>query len=499
MARAARGSGLNLMGAAVSAVANFMLTVAVTRGAPKDIAGILFAITSVFLMASSIGRLGTDTGLVYFIAKSRADQQAGRIRDYVTVALRPVLIAAAVMVGLMALSGPVFSGFIGNDHRGLVVQYLIALAVFIPFAGVENVALSATRGLGTMRPNALIEQVGRPLVQYAMVLLALKLDNTALLAAAWGFCYAPAAVFAWVALRRRLARINDDRAGRSTSGREFWSFTAPRSAASIMQLALQRLDIVLVAVMVGPAQAAVYTAATRFVVLGQMGRNAVSLAVQPDLAQSLHRGDRHGTNALYQATTAWLMLVTWPVYLTLCLQGDLVLRLFGSGYVEGADVLVLVSAGMLIATLCGDVDVVLIMAGRTSWSLVNVTGALVVNVVLDLVLIPHFGILGAAIGWSVAIVTKNLSALVQVAIVLRLHPFGSATLAAGVLCVIGFAVTPLASELMGAAPSTRLSFLVLGLGVFTVGALLLRTRLQLTAFLAHRRRLGVSGARMPDR
>lgn len=485
LSRSARGSGLNLIGAAVSAVANFLITIAVTRAVSKDVAGLLFAITSLFLMASAIGRLGTDTGLVYFIARARADHDQRRIRGYVTAALRPVLVAAAAMVVLLLAGIPYLADVFSRSRHGLVIEYLIAIAILVPCAGIENVALAATRGLGTMRPNVLIEQIGRPLLQYAMVLAALALHRDSLLAIAWGFCYAPAALAAWTTLRRRLGRLGAGHAA-PRLGREFWAFTAPRSVASVMQLALQRMDIVLVAVIAGPSPAAVYTAATRFVVVGQMGRNAVSLAAQPDLAQSLHRGDRHGTNLLYQATTAWLMMATWPVYLVLCVDGDVVLRLFGHGYAEGAPVLLLVASAMLVATLCGDVDVVLIMAARTSWSLANVTGAFLVNLSLDLLLIPHLGILGAAIGWAVAIAAKNLSALVQVALALRLHPFGPAPLLAGGSCLLGFAVVPLVGGLLGEGLTARLGSLAAGVVVFALATTVLRRPLQLTAFFERR-------------
>ena len=56
------------------------------------------------------------------------------------------------------------------------------------------------------------------------------------------------------------------------------------------------------------------------------------------------------------------------------------------------------AAAMLVATGCGMVDMVLTMAGRTSWNLGNVLLALGVNVGLDLLLIPEHGVLGAAIG-----------------------------------------------------------------------------------------------------
>lgn len=495
LSRIARGSTLNLAGAAVSSVANFALTIVVTRGMPQDIAGILFTTTSLVLLAVSIGLLGTDTGLVYFISRARAAEEPERVRPYLAAAMRPVVVTAAVMAVVLCAAAPWLGHSISGPHAGLTTWFLVTLALVIPLAAFEAVALSATRGLGTMRPNATVEMIIRPVVQVALVGTVVWWGSTRLLAAAWALSYVLAAVLAWRALRARLpAPSEPTRDGTSAAGdtsREFWRFSAPRSLANVVQLALQRLDIILVALLAGPAQAAVYTAATRFVVLGQMGRNAVSLAVQPDVAQALQRGHRREINGLYQMSTAWLILVTWPIFLLLCIDGRSLLHVFGDGYAAGAPVLILLGSAMLVATLCGDVDIMLIMAGRTSWSLANVSVALGVNVALDLVLIPRWGILGAAIGWAVAIVAKNLLALGQVGVVLRLHPVGRASITATALCVATFGLVPLVCRLWLGEGLLRLALEVVVAGaLFVAGAFLLRRTLGLDA-LQLPRRVGV--------
>jgi O-antigen/teichoic acid export membrane protein len=102
---------------------------------------------------------------------------------------------------------------------------------------------------------------------------------------------------------------------------------------------------------------------------------------------------------------------------------------------------------MLFATACGMVDMLLNMAGRTSWTLVNSLIALAVMVGVDLLLIPPLGILGAAIGWAAAIVTNNLLPLTQLLLAYGLHPFGRATLAAVALAGTCFGLLPLAARL----------------------------------------------------
>ena len=72
LSRVARGSVATLAGAAISAVVGFALTVVITRGLTKTEAGVFFSVTSLFLVVVSVGLLGTDLGLVYFLSRARA-------------------------------------------------------------------------------------------------------------------------------------------------------------------------------------------------------------------------------------------------------------------------------------------------------------------------------------------------------------------------------------------------------------------------------------------
>jgi O-antigen/teichoic acid export membrane protein len=242
-----------------------------------------------------------------------------------------------------------------------------------------------------------------------------------------------------------------DRVGRRTAARRlananprgFWQFTIPRGIASLASITLQRIDIVLVAIIMNPAWAAVYTAATRFLVAGQLGNMAISMAAQPRFTELFALGDRQSANVIYKVTTAWLVLLTWPLYLLAVVYGPEVLTVFGHSYRAGATVMVILGLTMLLATACGQVDMVLITTGRSSWSLLNGLLAVAVNVGLDLVLIPRYGITGAAIGWAVAIVVTNLMPMVQLAATIRLQPFGRGTVLAAVLSAVSFCAIPL--------------------------------------------------------
>jgi O-antigen/teichoic acid export membrane protein len=185
---------------------------------------------------------------------------------------------------------------------------------------------------------------------------------------------------------------------------------------------------------------------------------------------------------LYRTSTAWLMAVTWPLFWVLVLDGRPLMRIFGTGYAAGTDVLVLLGVAMLIATFCGDVDILLIMAGRTRASMVNILIAFALNVGLDLWLIPGHGIVGAAIGWSCAIIVKNLLALVQVAWILRVHPVGRPTVIVAALATGCFCGGVLLSRLLlGHGLGAAALGITVGAVLYAVGIYVARVDLALDA------------------
>lgn len=490
LAKVAGGSALNMLGAAVSALAAFALVVVITRGSSRADAGVFFSVTSVFLVAVFIGQLGTDLGMVYFLSRARALGRQGLIRRYVRVAVRPVLAVALAMSVAMFVLAPQLGRLTNGEHAQQATAYLRILALFIAPTCVAAVLLAATRGMGTMRANVFIEQIGRQLLQIVLVAIAVALPTKNAIGWGWGVPYAGSLVAAYLWWRSILRDVPVEATEAvEPVGRAFWRFTAPRTVTSVAQQLIQRIDIVLVGALAGATQAAVFTASTRFVVAGQFGSFAITLAVQPALAAALAQHDQLAVRRLFQASSAWLVGITFPLYLTFCVSGPTLQRIFGAGYGGGATILLLVTLGLLIGASCGDVDSALVMSGRTTWSLVNTLFGLAVMLGLDVWLIPDHGAVGAGIGWGVAVSVKNLAGLAQVWLILRIHPFSTAMLmmaALNVVCFVGIQIG-IRSVPLPEALSVGTSFMISGTA-YIAGLWILRTPLLLDEFRNLRRR-----------
>jgi O-antigen/teichoic acid export membrane protein len=440
----ARGGLANLLGAAVSGAGGLAITwLAAVALSPAE-AGAFFAATSVFLLAGGLARLGTPTGLVYWVARLRKNGREGAIGSVLRLGLWPAAIASmATALGLL-LAAPMF------DRPDLVRL----IAVFLPASVAMEALLAATRGYRLMGPSVVIDKLGRTVAQL-IGLGAIALAGTAsavTITFAWALPYLPAALAAgWYLLRRHRASRPDPGFPDRVSARAFWGFTAPRAAAGVAHLGLQRLDIIMVAALAGLGPAAVYTVATRFVIVGQMASGAVGQSVQPRAAAAMAAGEPASAQSLYQASTAWIVGLTWPVYLAVGLLADWYLRLFGAGYAtdEARLVVWILVPAMMVSSACGVVDSMLSMAGKTSWQLIDVSVALAVNIGLNLALIPAMGVVGAAIAWAAAVLVNNVVPLAQLWRTYGLHPFGSLTRRTLLASGLGFGAVPLAAAPFG--------------------------------------------------
>jgi O-antigen/teichoic acid export membrane protein len=344
-----------------------------------------------------------------------------------------------------------------------------------------------------MRPTVAVENVGRFGLQALAVLGVLLLGGgTAALALAWAVPYVPSLVLSSLWLRR-LVVARADPVGAPTAwgvlARGFWAYTGPRALARVTQAALKRSDIVLVAALASPAAAALYTAATRFVVLGQLFVQAVQQALSPQLSALFARGEHRAAASVFQAATQWSMLAAWPLYLVMAGFAQTMMLVFGQGYDVASDVVVILSLTMLLATACGPVDSVLLMSGRSWLSLANNTVALAVNVGLNLLLIPDLGIRGAAIAWSVAIVVRNLLPLVQVRSQLEMSPLTRGSLVAALTALACFGSVSVVGAALDPPTVVAVALVAVGAAGYAAATWSLRGRLGLTAFgaLLHQR------------
>jgi O-antigen/teichoic acid export membrane protein len=172
----------------------------------------------------------------------------------------------------------------------------------------------------------------------------------------------------------------------------------------------------------------IFAVAGRLSSLGTMFFLAVGNISTPIIADFHNRGELGQLKKLYQTTTKWVVMFNIPLFLFLVLFSKPLLSIFGSDFIYGAPALIVLAIGNLVYTGTGLGANILDMTNHTKINSANSAILVIVTIASDLLLIPRWGVIGAAAASAFSTVIVNVVCLIEVYALLKMHPYELAIL-----------------------------------------------------------------------
>lgn len=437
--RMARGGGLNLVGALCSQSALFIImSLLAWRLGAGDVGryALCYALLSLLGLLSLAG---LRSALTRFTAMYLADNDAGRLRGTIRLGLGLNLIGSTVIGVGLALAAPAVADIFDDPSMR---SGIILVALTLPASTFEDAALATTQGWRSMKAFALIGLIFDPMFRLVLTAAALFLGFglqgalIALLTASW-----TGAVIAGLTLRRWLSDV--PKAPRVYEPRSLFSYSVVSWMSNLAGTGLIWTATLMLGAMASEEQVGTYTVATRLVTLAVFVMAPINAAFTPHIAHLSHTGDRVGMSTAYGSANRWIMRISMPAFILLLVYPEDLLTFFGEDFETGARVTMILAVGQMVSAAAGPCGTVLNMSGRVALTMVDNVGALAANIGLNLVLIPAYGIQGAALSWSVALTISNLAKAIQVRHLLGVRSAGAGWAKTFLAAVPAFAVAAL--------------------------------------------------------
>ena len=408
----ARGGIVGFFGAATSAILGFVLTLLLTRLMGSEDAGIVMQATAVFSVVLALSKLGMDSTAIFLLPRLKIDTPE-LIRHH----LLYMATLAGVLSGAVGAVLYIVAPYVWGANQGELVHAIRTVVFFLPAGALLLLSSAALRALGGMKEYVLTQNIALPLLRPLLVALAIgTVGSIVSVSFAWAFPFLVVFAVSVVMLMRRL-RAFEQAPGLFPPKKQrlaTLAFAAPRTLAAGLEQAILWLDILIVGTLAGNAAAGIYGGASRFIQAGMVVDTALRVVVSPRLSALVHRKKTSEIVALHTTTTMWLILFATPIYVLMAIFAPTMMMILGADFASGAPVLVLLSIGVSITFLAGNIHTLLIMSGHSMWAAVNKVVVLVLNVGGNLLLIPRMGTAGAAITWVLCMVVDAVLASVEV-------------------------------------------------------------------------------------
>ena len=349
---------------------------------------------------------GLSQAACRFLPTHRARGELDLARGFLVGGARFALVSG---LATAALAGAVLSA----SWTSLPPTYLWPLAVallVLPVFAVQDFAEGVARSFGwvalAIGPVYILRQGLLAAIMASAVLLGAKAE--AVLAVGCLFLATTVAVaIQGTMLRRRLA-VALPRGPRVHAWRSWGRISLPMALLDLTVAGFNFADVLLLSLFLPPEAVGVYFAATRLVQIMIFVPYAASAATAQRFADAQARGDRALLSALVARSARLSALATLAAGAALLVAAPLLLALFGPGFSASFPALTILVAGVVVQSAFGPAeDLLAMLGGERACALVSVA-ALAAAVVLNLALIPLFGVVGAATAMAVAGIGRGL-------------------------------------------------------------------------------------------
>lgn len=421
--KAASGGSILLVGRILEFAGRFAFGIIVARSIGAAGYGLTVLGVTVATIVATFARMGFSEGIVHFLPAALREKDHMRAWGILQVGLIIPGLISLVLGALLFVS----SGMLAENlfHEPTLVPILHWASIGVPLIAIGYISMAATRSFMRMKYQMFAESIvlnfGKLILTILFIYLGLGATGVM---AAYSVTWIVVAGLMFYFLNRLFSLKRTLLISRQITRRLF-SFSAPVLLTQLVNQFNGSFELLLLGILGTVTSVGIYNGALRIQMVGIMFLGAMEMASKPIISDLFIRGEIEQLRYLYKSLTRWCLTFILPYFLTIMFFATPILAIFGKEFEAGTFALLIVSIGMLVNAGTGICGAIIIMTGHTRLEFFNNVGTVILNTVLNIILIPIWGIAGAAIGVALTDVLINIARLFQIYWLFKLWPYDS--------------------------------------------------------------------------
>ena len=424
IATISRHSAVYFGGTILTAAAGYFFKVYLARALGAEALGLYALGMSIVGFLGLFSALGLPPAAARFVADYRARGEFVRLGAFLRVSLGLLSASNLLVGGIVLIAGPWIA--VHFYHAPALNSYF-GFFVLIMFFGALNTFLGqAMAGYQDVTRRTVITHfTGTP----ANILIAVCLIGAGLGLRGYLAAQVASALLVLILLAVSVWNMTPAQAQRwSTSvamDKQVVAFSITAFGMAAIDFALAQGDKIVLGFYMSPAQVGIYALAMGLVAFVPIALQSVNQIFAPTIAELHANGSHKVLQQLYSTLTKWILVVTLPMAFTMIVFAKPLIGLFGHTFEAGAIVLIIGTAGQLFNCAVGSVGYLLLMSGNEVRLIKIQACNAVATLTLNVLLVPRFGIAGAAAASTVSVIITNVWCLVAVRRRLNLQPYNT--------------------------------------------------------------------------
>ncbi|MEE2616472.1 MAG: MATE family efflux transporter [Bacteroidota bacterium] len=392
-----RGSGVVLL---------FLFTMFLTNYYSAELVGKYDFVRSTIMILSGVSLIGTNQAIIYYSGFLKSKNSLESIKNiYVKMLMMTTALCLLFILGYAMLPEEFINElFNKQEAHSLILKSIAALF----FYTTTMLNIDTFRALNKTISSELYRNIFRytPIFIFSIILYYTQNQEWLIEAFLASFLLLSLTTLIQVGLlfkKLNLPKNNDY----NFSYHQIFARSYPMALSAIAYFIMQSVDIIILTAYEGFESIAYYSVAVKLATVTALALMSVNIVVAPKIAEIYSTNDFEKLNKLINDSARIIFVISIPVLIILFVFSDFMLGLFGENYVLAREALLLLLGGQFFSSLCGPGAVYLNMTGKQKKLNTILILGLGINVILNLVLIPAYGIEGAAVATLISMIFWN--------------------------------------------------------------------------------------------
>ena len=408
------GSVWALSARVASAGIGILVSIIIARFYSAEMLGIVAILQSFFLLATIFTVLGTNISLLRLIPEHI-------VKYSPTSAFKVYRKTSAMVITTSIVIGALF--FICNDLIALKIfskqnlSFYFALASgFVVFNALMKLNTYAIRGLRLIKAFALMQILPQGFNLFLLVIIDMFWHNKDIPVYALLGSFAMTAILGWIIIEITFQKMNhsDDRT-QYMSLRNILSISSPMLMTNTMTFVIGQTGVIILGMFRSAAEVGYYAIAVKLATLTAIILNAVNAMAAPKFSELYHSDNRDELFYVARKSAKLIFWTTMPILIFLVVFGKPVLYLmYGKPFTAAFWAMAILVVGQFVNSISGPTEVFMNMIGHQKELFLFKMISALINLGLNLVLTPRYGIYGASFSAMFSLSFWNILVLIYI-------------------------------------------------------------------------------------
>jgi O-antigen/teichoic acid export membrane protein len=382
----------------------YSLLLLVTRKIGASSWGVFVLFLSILNISSIFARLGVDMFTLKWVSASST--VFDKVKAIYFSSFRLVLFSSTVVSLILYLTAESIAECILHDSS--FVSIIRWIAYVLPLFAITSVNENTFRGLKMIKEYAFFQRTAKmffAVIFFVIFYYGFKIRDSQLVV----FSYILGLVIIFISSTFFIFRIiKSSNFSKYINSKEMIRQSIPMMMSSSALLLMSWADSLMIASFKGEYELGIYNVAVKVALLTSFTLSAVNSIAAPKISKAFNNEKEVEFRNIIIQTTKTIFFSTIPIIVVIFLFPEFILNFFGEEFLLAKTALLILAFSQVLNAMSGSVGVILTMTGKEKVYRNILLFALVINITLNFLLIPEYGIEGAAIASASSLIFWNL-------------------------------------------------------------------------------------------